>query len=62
MNGLFLTVAAAPTSLAEALQGVDFSIMTTDLFSVIPILMIPCLTWLGIRKTVSFVLGILRGC
>lgn len=51
-----------PTSLAEALQGVDFSIMTTDLFSVIPILMIPCLTWLGIRKTVSFVLGILRGC
>ena len=57
----YMAVAAA-TSLAGAFEGVDFSTMTADLYAIVPIVMVPCLAWLGLRKATSFALGILRSC
>lgn len=62
LNYAIATATVAATSLAEAFSGVDFSVMTTDLYAIIPVVMVPCLTWLGLRKATNFGLGILRSC
>lgn len=62
LNYAIATATTAATSLAEAFSGVDFSVMTQDLYAIVPVVMVPCLAWLGLRKATSFALGILRGC
>lgn len=62
LNYLAVATATTAASLAEAFSGVDFSVMTTDLYAIIPVVMVPCLTWLGLRKATNFGLGILRSC
>lgn len=47
--------------IAGALSGVDFTIITTEFVSVIPVIMPVALTFLAIRKGLGFLFGTLRG-
>ena len=54
----------APASggiIAGALSGVDFTIITTEFVSVIPVILPVALTFIAIRKGLGFLFGTLRG-
>lgn len=47
--------------IAGALSGVDFSVITTEFISVIPVILPVALTFIAIRKGLGFLFGTLRG-
>lgn len=61
MNKLFAVATTSTTAPTLDLSGVDFSGLTTTIMSVIPAVLPVVVTIAGIRKAISFMMGMVRG-
>lgn len=61
MNKLFAVATTSVTAPTLDLSGVDFSGLTTTIMSVIPAVLPVVVTIVGIRKAISFMMGMVRG-
>lgn len=61
MNKLSALATTSVTAPTLDLSGVDFSGLTTTIMSVIPAVLPVVVTIAGIRKAISFMMGMVRG-
>lgn len=61
MNKLIALASTSVTAPTLDLSGVDFSGLTTTIMSVIPAVLPVVVTIAGIRKAISFMMGMVRG-